>query len=59
MVESKEMKNGMTQKKKDAVIEQLKLFYYNDALYARGLITEERRNQMRYQIKYRTSMQLR
>ena len=36
-----------------AVIEQLWLTYYNDTLYAKGLITEEQRNRMRVQIKNR------
>ena len=39
--------------KKQAVIEQLWLTYYNDTLYAKGLITEEQRNRMRVQIKNR------
>ena len=43
----------MTEGKKQAVIEQLWLTYYNDTLYAKGLITEEQRNRMRVQIKNR------
>ena len=40
-------KTDMTAQKKQAVIEQLWLTYYNDTLYAKGLITEEQRNAMR------------
>ena len=47
MAETKEMKPGMTEQKKQSVIEQLWLNYYNDTLYANGLITEEQRNKMR------------
>jgi len=55
MAENKEMKHGMTEQKKSAVIEQLWLTYYNDTLYANGLITEDQRNKMRIRIKNRTS----
>ena len=53
MAESGGTKPGMTEGKKQAVIEQLWLTYYNDTLYAKGLITEEQRNRMRAQIKNR------
>ena len=34
------------------------MFYYNDTLYAKGLITEDQRNRMRIKIKNRaTSME--
>lgn len=33
------------------VIQQLWLTYYNDTLFAKGLITEEQRNRMRLRIK--------
>ena len=33
MAETKEMKTGMTEQKKQAVIEQLWLTYYNDTLF--------------------------
>lgn len=39
--------------KKQAVIEQLWLTYYNDTLFAKGLITEEQRNRMRLSIRHR------
>lgn len=47
MAEIKEMKPGMTEQKKQAVIEQLWLTYYNDTLFAKGMITEDQRNRMR------------
>ena len=55
MAEIKEMKPDMTEQKKQAVIEQLWLTYYNDTLFAKGLITEEQRNKMRLMIKSRTA----
>ena len=55
MAETKEMKPGMTEQKKQSVIEQLWLNYYNDTLYANVLITEEQRNKMRLRIKNRNS----
>ena len=48
-----EDKHKMSVQKKQAVMEQLWLTYYNDTLYARGLITEEQRNKMRVRIKNR------
>ena len=59
MAEIKEMKRGMTEQKKQAVIEQLWLTYYNDTLFAKGLITEEQRNKMRLMIKSRTAAKTR
>ena len=60
MAEIKEMKPGMTEQKKQAVIEQLWLtYYYNDTLFAKGLITEEQRNKMRLMIKSRTAAKTR
>ena len=59
MAEIKEMKPGMTEQKKQAVIEQLWLTYYNDTLFAKGLITEEQRNKMRLMIKSRTAAKAR
>lgn len=55
MAETKEMKAGMTEQKKQAVMEQLWLTYYNDTLFAKGMITEEQRNKMRVMIKSRTA----
>lgn len=43
MAENKETKQGMNEQKKQAVIEQLWLTYYNDTLFAKGLITEDQR----------------
>ena len=59
MAEIKEMKPGMTEQKKQVVIEQLWLTYYNDTLFAKGLITEEQRNKMRLMIKSRTAAKTR
>ena len=49
----------MAEQKKQAVIEQLWLTYYNDTLFAKGLITEEQRNKMRLMIKSRTAAKTR
>ena len=53
------MKAGMTEQKKQAVMEQLWLTYYNDTLFAKGMITEEQRNKMRVMIKSRTAAKTR
>ena len=58
MAENKEMKQSMNEQKQ-AVIEQLWLTYYNDTLFAKGLITEEQRNKMRLMIKSRTTAKMR
>ena len=49
----------MTEQKKQAVMEQLWLTYYNDTLFAKGMITEEQRNKMRVMIKSRTAAKTR
>lgn len=49
------MEKKMSDEKKRAVIEQLWLTYFNDTLYAKGLITEEQRNKMRTKIKIRAA----
>lgn len=59
MAETKEMKQGMNEQKKQAVIEQLWLTYYNDTLFAKGMITENQRNRMRLMIKSRTAAKTR
>ena len=59
MAEIKEMKPGMTEQKKQAVMEQLWLTYYNDTLFAKGMITEDQRNKMRLMIKSRTAAKTR
>ena len=59
MAEIKEMKSGITEQKKQAVIERLWLTYYKDTLFAKGLITEEQRNKMRLMIKSRTAAKTR
>ena len=55
MAGNKEMKPGMTEEKKQSVLDQLWLTYYNDTLYAKGLITEQERNKMRVKIRNRNS----
>lgn len=55
MAETKEMKPGMTEQKKQLITEQLWLTYYNDTLFKKGMITEEQRNKMRIKIKNRTA----
>ena len=59
MAETKKMKQSMNEQKKQAVIEQLWLTYYNDTLFAKGMITEEQRNRMRLMIKSRTAAKTR
>ena len=59
MAEIKEMKPSMTEQKKQAVMEQLWLTYYNDTLFAKGMITEDQRNKMRLMIKSRTDAKTR
>ena len=54
MADKNAMLPGMTEQKKQAVIERLWLTYYNDTLFAKGLITEEQRNKMRIKIRNRT-----
>lgn len=46
--------HAMNERKKQAVVEQLWLTYYNDTLFAKGLITAEQRNRMRLMIRQRT-----
>ena len=48
-------RNKITEQKKESVLERLWLTYYNDTLYAQGLITEAQRNKMRVMIKSRAS----
>ena len=59
MAENKEMKQSMNEQKKQAVIEQLWLTYYNDTLFAKGMITEDQRNKMRLMIKSRSATKMR
>ena len=56
MADKNAMLPGMTEQKKQAVIERLWLTYYNDTLFAKGLITEEQRNKMRIRIKNRSAL---
>lgn len=59
MAKENKMKPGMTEQKKQVIIEQLWLMYYNDTLFAKGLITENQRNKMISMIKSRTAAKLR
>lgn len=59
MAETREMKQDMNEQKKQAVMEQLWLTYYNDTLFAKGMITEEQRNKMRVMIKSRAAAKTR
>ena len=59
MAETQEMKAGMTEQKKQAIMEQHWVTYYNDTLFAKGMITEEQRNKMRVMIKSRTAAKTR
>lgn len=45
----------MSRKKSNAVVERLWLTYFNDSLYAQGVITETERNKMRTNIKRRAA----
>ena len=49
------MERKMSEQKKQAIIEQLWLTYFNDTLYEKGLITEDQRNKMRTKIKIRSA----
>ena len=59
MAGDRKLKTDMTAQKKQAVIEQLWLTYYNDTLFVKGLITEEQRNAMRLSIRRRTAARTR
>ena len=59
MAETEDRKQFMNEQKKQAVIEQLWLTYYNDTLFAKGMITEDQRNKMRLMIKSRTAAKTR
>jgi hypothetical protein len=55
MTENKKTNSNLTEQQKQRVIEGLWLTYYNDTLYAKGVITEDERNKMRLRIKARKS----
>lgn len=48
-----EHKKEYTEAEKQNVVDKLWLNYFNDTLYAQGLITEDIRNRMRNQISRR------
>ena len=58
MSEIKKIKPVMSEQKKLAVIEQLWLIYYNDTLFAKGMITQEQHQRMQLMIKSRTSLKI-
>ena len=58
MAETEDRKQFMNEQKKQAVIEQLWLIYYNDTLFAKGVITEDQRNKLRVMIKSRTAAKM-
>jgi hypothetical protein len=55
MTENKKTNSNLTEQQKQRIIEGLWLTYYNDTLYAKGVITEDERNKMRLRIKARKS----
>lgn len=55
MANAREINVSMTEQKKESVLERLWLSYYNDTLYAKGVITEAERNKMRVKINNRTA----
>ena len=59
MAETEDRKQFMNEQKKQAVIEQLWMTYYNDTLFAKGVITEDQRNKLRVMIKSRTAAKMR
>ena len=59
MAETEDSKQFMNEQKKQAVIEQLWLTYYNDTLFAKGVITEDQRKKLRVMIKSRTAAKMR
>jgi hypothetical protein len=46
---------SISDQKAQRVLEGLWLSYYNDTLFAKGVITESERNQMRIKIKARSA----
>ena len=50
---NEQKKPAMTERLKQSILEQLWLTYYNDTLFAEGVITEEEHNKMRVKIKTR------
>lgn len=59
MAKGKDTPQDKAELKKQVIIEQLWLTYYNDTLFAKGLITEDERNRMVRMIQNRTSAKMR
>lgn len=59
MAKGKDTRQDMAELRKQVIIEQLWLTYYNDTLFEKGLITEDERNQMLRMIQNRTSAKMR
>jgi hypothetical protein len=54
-MEGKGQKKQLTEKQTESILQKLWLTYYNDTLYAKGVITEDERNKMRVKINNRAS----
>ena len=59
MAKGKDTPQDKAELKKQVIIEQLWLTYYNDTLFAKGLITEDERNRMVRMIQNRTRAKMR
>ena len=59
MDNKRKLSEKMMEQKNRIIIEQLWLNYYNDTLFAKGLITEDQRNRIRLLIRNRTVKQKR
>ena len=57
MDNKRKLSEKMMEQKNRIIIEQLWLNYYNDTLFAKGLITEDQRNRMHLLIRNRTVKQ--
>jgi hypothetical protein len=53
MTESRKSERWTDGQRRQRVLESLWLTYYNDVLYAEGLISEKERNRMRLRIRAR------
>ena len=58
MIIGKNKNDVPRESKTQSVYESLWLTYYNDTLYAKGIITEEERNKMRAKINARAASKI-
>ena len=58
MTDTNRMRKNIDEQKKLAVIEHLWLTYFNDTLFAKGIITEDQHNRMRLTIKNRSGSKI-